>query len=134
MQDKVIQLEVAVPDRLVVDERSISVQLPLTTGYLEVLPGHAPMLAELGTGVLSFTSPDKSIKKLALDSGTVEILPDRVRVLASKAERSEGIDRERSSQALERASKLLKQTSLDIDVERAQKAIERARSRLAATG
>lgn len=127
-----ITLEVAVPDRQVVKATTTQVQLPLSTGYKGVLPGHAPMMAEIGTGVLTFDS-DEGKKFLALDGGVVEILPDYVRVLATTAEFAPEIDAKRAMQALERANERLQLESLEVDVERARRAVQRAQSRLAAT-
>lgn len=131
MPENTIRLEVAVPDRLVLDEDTVSVQLPLATGYAGVLPGHAPFLAEVGTGVLTYAAAKGGEEHLAIDGGAVEILPDRVRVLAEKAERSDEIDAERARQALERADERLKLSSFEIDVDRAQKALARAKARIA---
>ena len=131
MPENTIRLEVAVPDRLVLEEDTVSVQLPLATGYAGVLPGHAPFLAEVGTGVLTYAVARGGEEHLAIDGGAVEILPDRVRVLAEKAERSDEIDAERARQALERADERLKLSSFEIDVDRAQKALARAKARIA---
>ena len=127
-----LRLEVAVPDKLVLDVETDSVQLPLASGYLGVLPGHAPLLAEVGTGVLTFVGEQGREEHLALVGGAAEISPDRVRILADRAERAPAIDRERARQALERANSRLQLQSLEIDVERAQYAVARARARLSA--
>ena len=132
MPENTLHLEVAVPDKLVLDERTSSVQLPLTTGYAGVLPGHAPFLAEVGTGVLTYVLGSGREEHLAVDGGAVEILPDRVRILAEKAERSDDIDAERALKALERADERLRLSSFEIDVDRAQKALARAKARVAA--
>ncbi len=126
-----LTLEVAVPERRVVHEKTSAVQLPLASGYKGVLPGHAPMMAEIGAGVLTFET-GKGPRRLALNGGVVEILPESVRVLAATAESASEIDRERALRALERADKRLQLEGLEIDAERAQRAIARARSRLAA--
>ncbi|MXY66937.1 MAG: ATP synthase F1 subunit epsilon [Acidobacteriia bacterium] len=131
MPEDTIRLEVAVPDRLVLTEDAVSVQLPLTTGYAGVLPGHAPFLAEVGTGVLTYAVMQGSEGHLAIDGGAVEILPDRVRVLAERAERADEIDSERARRALERADERLQLSSFEIDVDRAQKALARAKARIA---
>ncbi len=130
--DQQITLEVAVHDRQVVKETTTDVQLPLTTGYKGVLPGHAPMMAEIGTGVLTYKSGEGN-KYLALDGGVVEILPDYVRVLATTAEFAPEIDAKRAMQALERADERLQLEDLEVDVERARRAIDRAKARLEAT-
>ena len=128
-----ITLEVAVPERQVVREETSAAQLPLATGYKGVLPGHAPMMAEIGTGVLTFKT-GAGDSYLALNGGVAEILPDRVRVLAATAEPAPEIDRERALRSLERADKRLQMESLEIDADRARRAIARARARLAAAG
>ncbi len=132
MPDITIRLEVAVPDKLVLDEETVSVQLPLANGYAGVLPGHAPLLAEVGTGVLTYTGSQGEEACLAIDGGAVEILPDRVRILAEKAEHSAEIDADRALQALERADERLQLSSFEIDVDRAQQAVARAQARIAA--
>ncbi len=126
-----MRIEIAVPSGQVLDTEVSHVQLPLTTGYLGVLPGHAPMLAEVGTGELAYTDPDGTEHCLAVDGGIVEILADRVRLLATTAERDAEIDVERARRALERANDRLRLTSLEIDTDRAQKALARAKARIA---
>ena len=133
MPQSTIQLTVAVPDRQVLDAEVTSVQFPLTTGYIGILPGHAPLLAEVGTGVLTYESSNEAEGHLAIDGGAVEVLPDKVRILAEKAERAEEIDEERARKALERVDERLQLSSLEIDVERAQETIARARARIAAS-
>ncbi len=125
-----IQLTVAVPDRQVLDARVTAVQIPLTTGYIGILPDHAPLLAELGTGVLTYQQVGAGERCLAIDGGAVEVLPERVRVLAGTAENADEIDGERALLALERANQRLGLQSLEIDVERARRAVERARARI----
>ncbi len=129
-----MRLEVAVPDRLVLDEGALAIQLPLATGYLGVLPEHAPLLAAMGTGVLSFERPEGGESRLAVDGGVVEVLADRVRVLAERAERSGEIDADRAREALDRAEGRLVEPSPETDVARAQRALARARARVAAAG
>ncbi len=129
-----IRIEIAVPDRLVLDASATAVQIPLATGYLGALPGHAPMLAELGTGVLSYDDEAGRSRRVALDGGAAEILGDRIRILADKAELGEEIDRQRASDALDRAQKRLATPAPNIEVDRAQRATRRAQARLAASG
>ena len=131
MPQNSIQLTVAVPDRQVLDEEVASVRFPLTTGYIGILPGHAPLLAETGTGVLTYEATGEPEQYLAIDGGAVEVLPDTVRILASTAEHADQIDEERAEKALERADERLQLSSLEIDVSRAQRSIERARARIA---
>ena len=86
-----IDLEVATPERELVREPVSEIQIPAREGYLGVLPGHAPLVSILGTGALSYTAAGKKTY-LAIQGGFVEVLPDRVRVLADVAERGAAID------------------------------------------
>lgn len=77
-------LEVATPERLLVRERVREAQIPCRGGYIGVLPGHAALLSELGSGRLSYISEAGSAS-LDISGGWVEVLDDQVRVLADEA-------------------------------------------------
>jgi F-type H+-transporting ATPase subunit epsilon len=127
-----IQLEVVTPDHQVVHEAVDAVTLPGKTGYLGILPGHAPLLSEVKPGEIAYTRGETK-HYLAVSWGFAEVLPDRVIVLAKTAERAEEIDLARATQALERAEERLKEvTDPNIDRHRAQEAYEKAMARLAA--
>jgi F-type H+-transporting ATPase subunit epsilon len=79
------QLEVATPERLLVDAQVTEAELPGKDGYMGVLPGHAPLLSVLGTGTLSY-SEGGAKKVLNIEGGFVEVFDNHVRVLADKAE------------------------------------------------
>jgi F-type H+-transporting ATPase subunit epsilon len=80
-------LEVATPERLLVNEQVREAQIPAANGYLGILPGHAALLAELGAGELSYAVEGRR-RALKIDGGWVEVADDHVRVLANTAEKS----------------------------------------------
>lgn len=125
------QLLIATPERELVRDQVIEAQIPAKNGFLGVLPGHAPLLSELGVGFLSYTDGVRR-RYMAVHGGFVEVLPDQVRVLADVAERAEEIDVERARRALERAQQQLINSSLGVDPAFALAAMERARARLEA--
>src|SRR5215813_1353261 len=86
-----MELEIATPERQLVREEVTEVQIPGKNGYMGILPGHAPLLSELGTGVLSYVTGGLR-KVISLQGGFVEVLPETVRVLANIAEHAEEID------------------------------------------
>src|SRR5207237_8790199 len=88
-------LEVATPERLVIREAATEAQIPAKNGYIGVLPGNAPLLSELGAGYASYVVEGRK-SFLALNGGFVEVLPDKVRVLARTVEKSEEIDVQRA--------------------------------------
>ncbi|MBI4461366.1 MAG: F0F1 ATP synthase subunit epsilon [Acidobacteria bacterium] len=125
------ELQVVTPERLVVREDVDEAQIPAKNGYLGILPGHAPLLSELRVGEISYRR-GAAWSYLAVAWGFVEVLPDRVIVLAETAERAEEIDLERATAARRRAEERLARASQDpsIDLNRAQVALERALVRL----
>lgn len=125
-----IELEVVTPQRLVLHEDVESVELPGADGYLGVLPGHAPLLTELGIGVLTYRANGQS-HLLTVMEGYAEVLPDRVIVLAEVSERAAEIDVQRSETALRHAQEqVAKTSSADGDWRRAQSALQRALVRI----
>jgi len=126
-----LQLEVATPERLLVREEVTEVQLPAKDGYLGVLPGHAPLLSQLGIGYLTYPEAGQ-VKYLSVHGGLVEVLHDQVRVLADVAERAEEIDVERARRAAQRANEELVNPNLGVDPAVALTALMRAEARLGA--
>jgi F-type H+-transporting ATPase subunit epsilon len=126
------QLEIATPERLLVQESVREAQIPAANGMLGILPEHAPLLSELGTGELSYTSAEGR-RSIVIAGGWVQVLHNHVRVLADRAETANEIDVARAEAALKRAQDRLNQPSAaNIDVARALNAAKRAEARLAA--
>ena len=79
------EIEIATPERLVVKEQAESAQIPGKDGYMGILPGHAALLSELGSGALSFVAGGKT-ESFNITGGYVEVRDDHVRVLADRVE------------------------------------------------
>ncbi len=93
-----IHLEIVTPERQLFSGAVDAVTVPSTTGYLGILPGHAPLLAELGIGEISYEIGDQT-DYLFCSWGFVEVLPDRVVLLAQTAELASDIDVKRAEEA-----------------------------------
>jgi F-type H+-transporting ATPase subunit epsilon len=126
-----LRLQIDTPERPLLDREVTEVQVPALTGYLGVLPNHAPLLAELGIGTLSYAC-DGRRETLLVHEGFVEVQPGFVRILATAAERISDIDVTRAQAAQEKAEKGLAIDVSDVDRANAMKALKRAQARLAA--
>ena len=127
-----IELEVVTPERHVLSESVQSLEMPGKDGYLGILPGHAPLITELGIGILTYHKGTE-VRYLTVIRGYAEVLPDRVIVLAELSERAEEIDLARVRSALEHAqAELAKAGSPDVDWQVATAALERATIRMQA--
>ncbi len=124
-----LTLEVVTPERHLVTESVSEVQLPGRNGYLGILPGHAPLITELGIGELSYRK-GKETYYASVIWGFAEVLPERVVILADFAERAEEIDVKRAQAARDRAEERLRQPSPDTDWDRSTLALQRALIRL----
>jgi F-type H+-transporting ATPase subunit epsilon len=125
-----IRLNIVTPDRLVAHDAVTAVTIPGKDGYLGILPGHAPLLSELASGELEYTSGGAT-HALCVNWGFAEVLGDRVIVLAQSCERPEEIDVKRAESSKARAEERLKRfDDPQIDMERARKSLTRAMVRL----
>jgi F-type H+-transporting ATPase subunit epsilon len=127
-----IQLEIVTPERLVVNDTAEYIEIPGKTGYLGVLPGHAPLITEIAVGEISYTNAGKT-KRLAVAWGFAEVLQNKVTVLAETAEKAEEIDTERAEAARKKAEAELQKAGVDGDKD-AQAALDRANARLDVAG
>ncbi len=124
-----IHLEIVTPERQVFSGPVEEVTVPSTQGYLGILPGHAALLAELGIGNISYKAGSRT-ECMSCCWGFVEVLPERVIVLAQTAEQASDIDVNRAEQAKTRAENRLATKDPGIDYARAELALLRAISRL----
>jgi len=123
------ELEIVTPERLVVRDKVEEMQIPGRNGYLGILPGHAPLITELGIGEISYRENGRT-RYLAVAWGFAEVLPNQVSILAETAERAEEIDVRRAEEAKKRAEQRLNSADPKVDCARAQRAFTRAATRL----
>ncbi len=127
-----IKLEVVTPERLVVNDTAEYIQIPGKTGYLGVLPGHAPLITELAVGEISYTNGGQT-RRLAVAWGFAEVLPEKVTILAETAEKADEIDVSRAQAARQRAEEELRKAGPTGDAA-AQAALQRATTRIEVAG
>jgi F-type H+-transporting ATPase subunit epsilon len=123
------QLEIVTPEKLVVKDTAEEVQIPGRNGYIGVLPGHAPLITELGAGEISYRSGGQ-LHRFSMAWGFAEVLPDRVTVLAETVERAEEIDVNRAQQSLHKAEESLNSAHSEEDFATALGKVRRAQARI----
>jgi F-type H+-transporting ATPase subunit epsilon len=109
-QSNELRVRLVTPERILFEACADAVELPAKNGYMEVLYGHAPLLAELGAGDVRLhgakgdqVEPEQIFN---VNWGFVEVLPDRVTILANDALKPQEIDVNRAQQQLDRGLKL----------------------------
>ncbi len=122
-------LLVVTPERRVLEAQAEEVELPGAQGYLGILPGHAPLITLLGTGVLSYKTGGRSAA-YAVSAGFAEVSGDRVSVLADSAESAGEIDAASAERDRAKAEEEMKSAGADtLDAIRTR--FELAQARLA---
>jgi F-type H+-transporting ATPase subunit epsilon len=127
-----IQLEIVTPDRLVVNDTAEEVSIPGRSGYLGILPGHAPLITELAVGEIAYRAGGQT-RRLSVAWGFAEVLPTKITILAETAEKAEEIDVARAQAAKQRAESELSKAGVDGNAT-AQAALDRAKTRLEVAG
>jgi F-type H+-transporting ATPase subunit epsilon len=124
-----IELVIVTPERQLLRETVVETTLPGADGCLGILPGHAPLITELGIGELTYRVKGTGEPgHLAIISGFAEVLGDRVTVLAETGERPEEIDVTRAEEAKKRAEQRLAAAASDPNVDWGRAAIALQRS------
>src|SRR6201989_242213 len=112
-QTGLLTVRLVTPERVLVDSTAAGVELPSRSGYLEALYGHAPLLAELGAGEVRLHGGSSGDQKFFVAWGFVEVLPERVTILAETAMHPNEIDRAEAQQKLQEGEKLWQEAGDD---------------------
>jgi F-type H+-transporting ATPase subunit epsilon len=127
-----LKLEIVTQERRVYSADDVEmVVAPGTEGEMGILPHHAPLITALQEGMMRVKRASGDEEVLAIHGGFMEVLPDKVTVLADTAERAEEIDIARAEEARQRAEELMQQHHEDkTDYARAEVALRRSSLRL----
>ena len=125
-----MRLEIITAERVVFDEEVEGVVVPGSEGELGILPHHAALMTMLQPGELRIHMAGGEDRYLAVTGGFMEVIGDRVTVLADAAERVEEIDEARAREAMERAQERVARRGADLDLEQALADVRRAQVRV----
>jgi len=110
------------------------VTVPGGLGYLGILAGHAPLLTNVESGVISIKQDGGSDLKMAVGEGFLVVTPQGATLLVDTAEKEEDIDVERARAAMGRARDRLASSDSEMDQARAEASLKRSMARLKLAG
>lgn len=122
-------LKIITPDRIFYEGEASMVEFNTTEGEIGIYKEHVPTTVIVAPGVLTITK-DEEKKEAALHAGFVEILQDRVTIMAEIIEWPAEIDLQRAEEARQRAQERLASKTPETDVARAETALRRAMARI----
>ncbi len=109
MSKNSIKFEIVTPERVVLKEDIVQLSVPTVQGEITVLPNHIPLVATLKPGVAEIVKADGVRDIMSLSGGFIEVLKDKIVILADTAERAEEIDVDRAEEARQRAEESVKE-------------------------
>lgn len=127
------ELEIATPRRPVLTATVRQAEIPTVNGDVGVLPGHAPLLAALGTGVLTWEAADGSRGRLVVSGGFLEVLQQKATVLADLAEFPNEVNATTAQSDLEAAERETHLTEPEGGADAARQRLQLAQARLQVT-
>ncbi len=129
---KELKVEIVTPSKIAFEGNVKSVTIPGTKGNFQVLFNHAPLMSSFEVGFIKIEDESETQTNYATSGGTVEVLNNKVIVLAESFESEEDIDIARAEEARDRAKKRLKKESgeSNIDLARVEFALKRAINRI----
>jgi len=114
MAQKTIKFEIVTPERVVLRAEVLQISVPTTTGEITVLPDHIPLVSILQPGVIEVKRLDNVREVMSVSGGFIEVMKDKVVILADTAERADELDEALVKEAQERAAEL-KQNAKALD-------------------
>jgi F-type H+-transporting ATPase subunit epsilon len=108
-----LKVRLVTPDRVLLDATAAAVELPSMSGYMEALYGAAPLLAELGAGQVRLHGGSAGEQVFFVAWGFVEVLPERVTILAETALHPEEINSAEAQAELQHSQELWNQAGDD---------------------
>ena len=103
-----IKFEIVTQEKVVLKEMILQVTVPTEEGEITVLPNHTPLISNLEPGIIELKKEDKTIEIMSLSGGFIEVLRNKIVILADTAERAEEIDEKRAQEARKKAEESLK--------------------------
>lgn len=125
------KLNLLTPEKkVVVDQEITEITVPISSGEVNILPGHLPMIATLGTGILKFKAKGEDIpQRCVISWGYCEVSPEGVNILAEFIQNKSEVDTDKARTAIAAAEqKLAKETLSDDEFEATVAASQKARA------
>ncbi len=130
--ERLFKVEVIAPDRVFYEGEVIMLELCTTEGEIGIYKNHIPMTAVVAPGIMSLRESDSLEKIAALHAGFIEILQDKVTVLAELVEWPDEIDINRAEEARIRAERRLQEKAAETNIARAEMSLRKAAIRIEA--
>lgn len=124
-----IHLEIVTAERVVLSDEVDQVNAPTKEGRVGILPRHMPLITILVPGELDIIKNNERTE-YAVSGGFMEVLPNRITILADAVERADEIDEERAERARQAAEQRMSAQQSEVDMAKAEAELRRAMTRI----
>ena len=124
MTKKTIKFEVVTPEKVVLKKQVLQVTVPTEDGEITVLPEHIPLMSILKPGVIEMKLEEGELEVMSVSGGFIEVMRDKIVILADTAERADELDEARIEEARARAEARKKELENVDDVQFANIAVQ----------
>lgn len=106
---KTIKFEIVTPERVVLKDEVAQITVPTQSGEITILPNHIPLVGVLTPGVIETVDAQQEREVMAVSGGFVQVMKDKIVILADTAERASELDEARLAEARQRAEDMKKE-------------------------
>ncbi|OIO07585.1 ATP synthase F1 subunit epsilon [Candidatus Falkowbacteria bacterium CG_4_10_14_0_2_um_filter_41_15] len=110
---KTIKFEIVTPERIVLKEEALQVTIPTQSGEITILPDHIPLVSILSPGVIELKKSTGENEVISVSGGFVEVLKNKIVILADTAELAVELDEKRIEEARQKAEEMKKWKDID---------------------
>ena len=125
-----MQLDIVTAERVTYSDQVSGVVAPGMEGELGILPNHTPLLTILQPGELRIIKEGEEDTYIAVSGGFLEVMANKVIILADTAERADEIDEARAEEAVRLAQERVEHRTSDMDLQRALVSLRRSEARM----
>ncbi len=111
--EKIIKFEIVTPEKTVMKENVKKAIIPTKEGELTILPKHTPLVSTLKSGVLELEKEDGTKEVAFVSGGFLEVLRNKVVILADTADRAEDIDMKKVEEVRKKAEEAMSKAEHD---------------------
>ncbi len=84
MPEKKINLSIVTPEEQIYEGEIDSIVIPAVTGSMGILPGHLPIVTQLGIGIVKIVN-EKGSEYIGIEGGYLDFLYNKANILTARA-------------------------------------------------
>jgi F-type H+-transporting ATPase subunit epsilon len=131
-QDKLLDVEIVTPQKVVYSGKAVSVSVPGSLSAFQILYNHAPIVSSLDMGIIKIVDDKDSNIIYATGSGFTEVSKNKISILVESAFDAKELDASAINESIKKAKENLMVHQDKLDIAEAQNLIKQQENKLKA--